>query len=85
MGGGEHRLVELGRRCVRRARHSNAVPPASATACKEAEKAETEKKEAAEAQAVAEAEEERKRKPPPKPKKATRWWQWPIEQLRKAG
>jgi signal transduction histidine kinase len=52
---------------------------------KEAEKAETEKKEAAEAQAVAEAEEERKRKPPPKPKKATRWWQWPLEQLRKAG
>ena len=52
---------------------------------KEAEKAEAEKKEAAEAQAVAEAEEERKRKPPPKPKKATRWWQWPLEQLRKAG
>jgi hypothetical protein len=52
---------------------------------KEAEQAEAEKKEAADAQAAAEVEEERKRRPPPKPKKATKWWQWPLEQLRKAG
>ncbi len=53
---------------------------------KEAEAAEAEKKQASEAKAAAEAEEERKSKQPPKPKqKPKKWWQWSLDQMRKAG
>ena len=31
------------------------------------------------------AEAEEKRKPPPKPKAKPKWWQWPLDQAKKAG
>ncbi len=51
----------------------------------EVEKAAADAKDASDAKAAAEAEEEAKKaKPKPKPK-SKKWWQWPLDQLRKAG